>query len=96
MTNRQQIIETLKRAKGSIFQNYPINKLGLFGSYARNQAVESSDIDILVEFSQPVGFEFIDLAAELEELLHHKVDLVSRKGIKTALWPYIEKDLIYV
>lgn len=70
--------------------------MALFGSYARNEATEKSDIDILVEFEKPVGFEFIDLAIELEEILHKKVDLVSKKGLKPTMLPFIEKDMIYV
>ena len=70
--------------------------MALFGSYARNEAQSESDIDILVEFNKPVGFEFIDLAVELEEMLEHKVDLVSKKGVKPQMLPFIEKDLIYV
>lgn len=70
--------------------------MGLFGSYARNEASKESDIDILVEFASPVGFEFVDLAIELEAILNHKVDLVSRKGVKPNMLPYIEKDLLYV
>lgn len=70
--------------------------MALFGSYARNDANDKSDIDILVEFSAPVGFEFIDLAIELETVLQQKVDLVSKKGLKAPLLPPIEKTLIYV
>lgn len=70
--------------------------MGLFGSYARNENNETSDVDILVEFNAPVGFAFIDLAIELEKLLHKKVDLVSKNGVKNTMLPYIEKDIIYV
>ena len=45
---------------------------------------------------QPVGFEFVDLAIELEKLFKHKVDLVSRKAIRPKMLPFIEKDLVYV
>lgn len=70
--------------------------MSLFGSYARIEQIRESDIDILVEFSSSVGFEFVDLAIELEQLLNQRVDLVSRKGVKADMLPYIEKDLIYV
>ena len=70
--------------------------MALFGSYARNEANEGSDVDILVEFSAPVGFEFIDLAMELEDILQTKVDLIAKKGLKATLLPYVEKNLIYV
>jgi hypothetical protein len=42
------------------------------------------------------GFDYIRLAHELEDLFHHKIDMVSRKGIKPAYLPYVEKDLIHV
>jgi predicted nucleotidyltransferase len=90
------IINTLKNVKIPLFNKYPLKTMALFGSYARNEATEKSDIDILVEFEKPVGFEFIDLAIELEEILHKKVDLVSKKGLKSTMLPFIEKDMIYV
>ncbi len=58
--------------------------MGLFGSYARGDHNEGSDIDILVDFNDRVGIAFIELAHELEDLFQTKVDLVSRKGIKIA------------
>jgi hypothetical protein len=70
--------------------------LALFGSYSRNDYNNQSDVDILVEFDKTPGFEFIDLADELESLLKTKVDLVSRNGIKPKYFQFIEKDLIYV
>lgn len=70
--------------------------MALFGSVARNEENESSDIDILVEFNKNVGIEFIDLADELEKLLYNKVDLVSNKGIKNKYLQHIKRDFIYV
>ncbi|WP_353722797.1 nucleotidyltransferase family protein [Dyadobacter sp. 676] len=90
------ILGTLQKSKRRLFEKYPLKSMGLFGSYARNEARKGSDIDILVEFASSVGFEFIDLAIELEEILNHKVDLVSKKGVKPNMLPYIEKDLLYV
>ncbi|WP_031528455.1 nucleotidyltransferase family protein [Dyadobacter crusticola] len=91
-----QVLDKLHQSKGYFFKKYPLKSMALFGSYARNEANEKSDVDILVEFSAPVGFEFIDLAIELENVLHQKVDLVSKKGVKAPLLPIIEKTLIYV
>jgi len=68
----------------------------MFGSFARNEAGESSDLDILVEFNNKIGIRFIDLADELESITGVKVDLVSRKGIKEKYFKSIERDLIYV
>ncbi len=77
-------------------KKYPINELAIFGSYARGEATENSDLDIMVEFSKPVGYLFFDLAKELEEYLHLKVDLVSKKGIKPAYFESLKSDLIHV
>ena len=96
MQQRDEIIKTLRRIKAELTLKYPIARLGLFGSRARGDARPDSDVDILVEFSMPVGLEIVDLAMELEALLGEKVDLVSRKAIKPRMLPFIEKDLMYV
>ena len=70
--------------------------MALFGSYARNEQTDSSDVDILVEFNDKIGIKFIDLANELEKSLGLKVDLVSKKGIKAKYLKSIEKELEYV
>ncbi len=97
MANRQTILAALKMAKPSLEIKYGVTDLALFGSYSRNTATAgTSDIDVMVDFSQPIGITFIDLADELEQLLQQKVDLVSRKAIKPKYFNVIEPDLIYV
>jgi predicted nucleotidyltransferase len=78
--------------KPALSSKYHINTLGLFGSVVRNDFTAESDIDILVDFNQPIGVEFIDLANELETLLKRKVDLVSRDGIKPKYFREIQHD----
>ncbi len=75
---------------------YGLKHIAIFGSYSRDQQNDASDLDILVEFSRPVGIEFIDLAEELEGLLNIKVDLVSRNGVRPEYLKQIESDLNYV
>ena len=75
---------------------YHVSELGLFGSVVRSDFSPESDIDIMVDFSQPIGIEFVDLADELEAKLKRKVDLVSRKGIKPQYFNAIQTELIYV
>lgn len=70
--------------------------MALFGSYARGEQNQSSDVDILVEFDGSIGIQFIDLAEEIEKLLGTNVDLVSRYGIKDKYFKSISEDLIYV
>lgn len=86
----------LSAHKSILFSKYPIKELGIFGSVARKEEKADSDIDILVEFSEPIGWEIVDLVAELEELLGYKVDLVSKKAVKPNLMPFIVKDIVYV
>lgn len=94
---REEILRTLREHKRDLQRKYPLKSIALFGSYARGDENPESDIDVMVEFSEPVGFEFIDLLEELEEIFQaKKVDLISRKGIKPHYRPYIEEDAIYV
>jgi len=95
--NRTQEIElTLRKNKLHLFQNYPIKSLAIFGSYARNEQNEKSDLDLMVEFNGKIGIRFIDLADEIEDLIGFKVDLVSKNGIKKKYFQAIQSDLIYV
>ena len=75
---------------------YPINSLSIFGSYARGDQTNDSDLDLLVEFNDRIGIRFVDLAEEIEEKLGMKVDLVSRKGVKDKYLKEISKELINV
>jgi len=62
MENLNSIFEILKKHKSELVDKYGLSQLAIFGSYARRQQRENSDVDILVEFNRPIGLEFIDLA----------------------------------
>lgn len=96
MYTLEQILKILKEKKPDLQKRYPISELGVFGSYARGDYNENSDIDILVDFNDRVGIRFISLAHELEDTFKIKIDLVSRGGIKPRYLPYVEKNLIHV
>ncbi|HMO41520.1 MAG TPA: nucleotidyltransferase family protein [Saprospiraceae bacterium] len=96
MTVLTDTIEQLQKIKPALLEKYPLKALAIFGSVSRDEATEASDVDILVEFSAPVGMEFIHLAYDLEAFLQRKVDLVSRNGIKDKYFQAIQSDLIYV
>ena len=93
---KEQIIDQLKSLKEGLQKSYPIASIALFGSFARSEQTAKSDIDILVEFDGKIGSKFIDLADEFETSLGQKVDLVSKRGIKSHYLKSIESDLIYV
>ncbi|MFQ5629927.1 MAG: nucleotidyltransferase family protein [bacterium] len=86
----------LAQHKKKLQQDFHIKRLGIFGSYSRGEPTEDSDVDILVEFDQPIGLDFVELAYQLEDLLKIKVDLVSKKAIKPKMWKYLKDDVIYV
>ena len=80
------------------FAGKPVKKAYLFGSCARNEALQNSDIDLLVEldFSSHIGLGFIQMKFDLEDLLHRKVDLVSEDGLSKYIKPYVDKDKILI
>lgn len=72
----------LRKIKPTLANRYHVDGIGLFGSIVRNDfKPDSSDVDIIVGFNQPVGIEFVDLADFLEKALNKKVDIVSRNGV---------------
>jgi uncharacterized protein len=87
-------IELLK----AYFEKKPVSKAYLFGSFAKGNGTPESDIDILVEldYSKPIGLEFVQMQFDLETLLHNKVDLVSSNGLSPHIRPFIENDKILI
>lgn len=83
----------------TFFADKPVVRAYLFGSYARGEADERSDVDLLVEldYDQTIGLGFIGMKLDLEECLGRRVDLVSSRGVSPRLLPYIEpqKKLVY-
>jgi len=94
LENTKKILQALLP---ELANNYNVNKIGLFGSIVRDDfRPDSSDVDIIVSFNQPVGIEFVDLSYFLENKIKRKVDVVSFKGIKEKYFKEIEKEIIYV
>ena len=83
---------------GNYFKDKPVLKAYLFGSCARDEANDKSDIDILVEldYAEPIGLEFVQMQLDLQDLLNRQVDLLSEKAISKYIQPYIEQDRVLV
>jgi predicted nucleotidyltransferase len=96
MKTREEILASLRAAKAELQEQFRVRTLALFGSYARNQQTEKSDVDILVEVDPSIGLGFVSLADELERRLQQKVDLVSSRAVKPNRRRLIEPDLIHV
>lgn len=94
----EEIRQVLEKNKDFLKQKYHVEKLAIFGSRARKEEKEGSDIDIIVDFSEPIGWEIVELKEYLENLLGVRVDLLTYKAVlkKTTLWNSIKEDLTYV
>jgi uncharacterized protein len=93
---RELVLDTLRMHKEEILKEFPVRQIALFGSLARQEQTGESDVDILVDVDPSIGLKFMTLADRLQEILHCKVDLVSRRGIKPSLLQVIEKESIDV
>ncbi len=96
MTDLNTIKQILTQLKPELIAKYHVNSIGLFGSGVRDDFGPSSDVDIIVDFSKPIGIEFIDLADLIEKRLKINVDLVSKNGVKNKYYRNIESEIIYV
>ena len=96
MTELNTIMQILTQLKPELITKYHISSIGLFGSVVRDDFSPSSDIDIIVDFSQPIGIEFVDLADLIEKRLKKNVDLVSKNGVKQKYYRSFESEIIYV
>ncbi len=78
------------------FRTQPVLKAWLFGSFARGEETPDSDVDILVDldYSKPVGLEFVQMQLDLMELLKKPIDLVSSRGLSKYIKPYVDKDKV--
>ncbi len=95
--NRDDIISFISLHKDEFRQKFGVNKIGLFGSYAKGEVREGSDIDIVVELEKPDLFILIGVKQAIEEALKKKVDVVRlRDKMNSFLRQRIERDVIYV
>ena len=89
------IIGILKRRDGEIKERFHVKRIGLFGSFARGDEKETSDVDIMVEFDQPTFDNFMKLAFFLEDLLGKKVELVTPDSLSPYIAPYVKDEVIW-
>jgi len=92
--NRQQILSVLS-ANDELLRSRGVRRIGLFGSFARNQGKVRSDMDFLVEFEQPTFDNYMNLAFALEKLFGRHVDLVTPDGLSNHIRQYIENEVIW-
>jgi predicted nucleotidyltransferase len=96
MTTCDQLCVILDNLKPELQLRYNVSRIGIFGSYVRGEQTDTSDVDILVEFSKPIGWTFVDCRDYLEEKLGKSVDLVTRNALKKSLRNQILQEVVYV
>ena len=92
---QEGILKQLNQRAEELKQNFSVRSIGLFGSFARNEADIESDVDILVDFVEPTFDHYMDLKFYLESLFGKPVDLVTADTVKPRLKPVIERQVIY-
>jgi len=97
MKKIEEIKGKLEELKPILKEKFKVKSIGVFGSYVRGEQKKRSDVDILVEFEEPVGlFEFMELEEYLSNSLGAKVDLVSKKALKPRIGERILGEVIYI
>ena len=92
---RDDITKKLDELKPVLQNKYNVKRIGVFGSYARDEQGEESDIDLLVEFNKPVGLKFVSLKLFLEKAFNKKVDLVTKNALRKEMKEDILKEVKY-
>jgi len=97
MEKVEEVKRILAGHKRELRQRFKVKSIGVFGSFVRGEERKASDVDVLVEFVEPVGFfEFIALEDYLSGLLGVRVDLVSKKALKPRIGERVLKEVAYV
>lgn len=89
------VFVVLKKHKNEITSRYSVKRIGIFGSYAKEQQNKESDVDVLVEFEEPTFDNFMELSFYLEELFGRKVDLLTPKSLNPYMRPSVEKEVVW-
>jgi predicted nucleotidyltransferase len=88
-------LKILKEHESEIKRRFGVKRIGIFGSHARGEEKETSDVDVLVEFEVPSFDNFMDLAFFLEELFGREVDLVTTRGLSPHVAPIVEREVVW-
>ena len=95
--NRDEVLSTLRAHKPALAERFGVTGLALFGSLARDQATEGSDVDILVRFDGPATSKtYFGVQFYIEDLLGRRVDLVTDKALRPEFRPFVERESLYV
>jgi hypothetical protein len=94
MLTREKAVKLLQDKHPYLAAEFGVGRIGLFGSYAKGQSDETSDVDIVVEFERPIGFRFVELVDYLENLLGRKVDVLTPAGIQNIRQERVARSIM--
>jgi len=87
-----EIIDILKKHR-ELLRKYRVKRIGLFGSFSRDEFTNQSDIDFIVDFEEKTFDNFMDLSFALEDLFNRKIDLLTDKAISPRILPFVKNDI---
>ena len=93
---RDVALKLLSTYKPELVARYGVKRLALFGSTARNEARDDSDVDVLVDLANPTFRAYMGLKFFLEDHMHVPVDVVMQDSVREPLKPYIEREAVDV
>ena len=96
MKEKNEINRILRTIKPYLEKEYNVKELGLFGSYVREEQTQESDADILIEFRDPVGWEFVEIKDFIENKLELKIDLITPRGLRSIYKNKVLTEVEYV
>jgi len=96
MFTREEIETKLKNLKPVLIDRFHVSQIGYFGSFASDSQTEKSDLDLLVEFSKPIGWDFFVLERFLEQSFGIPIDLVTKNALKDRIKGTILNQVNYV
>jgi predicted nucleotidyltransferase len=88
-------LKILREHESEIKRRFGVKRIGIFGSHARGEEKEASDVDVLVEFTKPSFDNFMDIAFFLEDLFGKEVDLVTTGGLSPYIAPFVEREVVW-
>jgi len=97
MKKTTAILDTLRNMRKELQEQYHVRTIGVFGSFSRNEQTKKSDLDLVVEFEQPIGMmAFIHLRDLLSDRLDMKIDLVTPEGLHPLIRDQVMHEVVYV
>jgi predicted nucleotidyltransferase len=97
MKTLQEVESILRDQKPIIRQRFKVKGIGIFGSFVRGEQNETSDLDLLIDFEEPIGIiSYVGLQNYLSDKIGERVDLITKSGLKPRISGHILKEVIYV